>query len=545
MNHWRFFPTITLFLFALIVILLANGPDAETVSASPIDAGRNPKQQQETNNETFANCRYGATPADDDDGEKAQALSRLGAGWYLTFNVSAPTPPPENNAEFVHMIHVKQKKNGFNYLPGFDIQPPLDNKMKKRVQNNPGDLWIIGNEIDRGPSPGEQDPTNRGQGDTYPEIYALAYHDVYKFIKNIDPTAQIAISGLVEVTPGRLQYLDKVWNTYLQEYGQPMPVDVWTMHLYILPEVQPDGITPNGVANVALGTNPALGKRESGGNAAACSDPAVYCSAEHDDIGVFAEQVVSMRQWMANHGQRQKPLILSEYSLLYPYVDDGGTCFIQDEFGNCFKPARVLKFMNKTFDYLNDTAKDPNLGYTLDNNRLIQQYMWFSIYNEGVGEVSNLLEKDLVTFTALGQAFKNRVFNEAVTQNLLIEQVNSVNVVAAPGKTATAEISVTFRNNGNSSISEPFTVTFYEDALLTTPIASVEISADILGCTSRPYTASVQWSGLEDGIHNFWVKIDSEDVIDEDPPGNNDNRGSGHVRVVSNSILLPVVQAAN
>ncbi len=545
MNRWRFLSTITLFSFALIIILLANSPETKTVSASQIDVGRNPKEQQETNNETFANCRYGATPADDDSGEKAAVISRLGAGWYLTFNVSAPSQPPENDADFAHMMHVQQKKNGFVYLPGYDIQPPLDNKMKTRIQNNPGDLWIIGNEIDRGPSPGEENPANRGQGDTHPEIYALAYHEVYKFIKNIDPTAQVAISGLVEVTPGRLQYLDKVWNTYMQEFGQPMPVDVWTMHLYILPEVQPDGVTPNGVANVALGTNPALGKRESGGNAAACSNPGVYCIAEHDSLEIFAEQVVAMRQWMANHGQRQKPLLLSEYSILYPNVDDGDTCFIQDEYGNCFTPARVLNFMNKTFDYLNNTAKNPNLGYTLDNNRLIQQYMWFSIYNEGVGEVSNLVEKDLVTFTPLGQAFKNQVFNEPVTQNLLVEQVDNVTVVAPPTGKATAKISVTFRNNGNSTISEPFKVTFYEDALLTKPIASAEISADILGCTSRPYTASVQWSGLDEGIHNFWVKIDSEDVIEEDPPGNDDNRGSSHVMVASDSILLPVIQAAN
>ena len=92
-----------------------------------------------------------------------------------------------------------------------------------------------------------------------------------KFIKNVDPTAQVAISGLVEVTPGRLQYLDIVWNTYMQEFGTPMPVDMWTMHLYILPEVQlqPDGsIDANGIANVALGTNKALGKRESNGTAA-------------------------------------------------------------------------------------------------------------------------------------------------------------------------------------------------------------------------------------------------------------------------------------
>jgi hypothetical protein len=541
MNHWRFPSIITLLFSALIILLLADHPDAKTASASLIDVNESTGQMLATNNISVANCRYGATSVGNSI-KQTDIISRLGAGWYLTFNPVGPSPPPENGADFAHMIRVKQKKDGSKYLQDFDILPPLDNILAIHIQNDPGDLWIIGNEVDRGPSPGEESPSNSGQGDTHPEIYALAYHEVYNFIKSVDPTAQIAISGLVEVTPGRLQYLDKVWNTYLQEFDRPMPVDMWTMHLYILPEVQTDGITPNGIANVALGTNPVLGKRESGGDLATCSDPDVYCFAEHDDIGIFAEQIVAMRQWMAQHGQRQKPLLLTEYSILYPFIDDGDTCFVQDEFGECFIPERVFNFMTQTFGYLNYTARDPNLGYSLDNNRLIQQYMWFSVYNEGVAEVSNLVEEDLVTFTPLGDNFKQHAFDEAPTQNLLVDQVANVTIIAPPGETASAEISVTFRNNGNTKVDQPFTVTFYKDAALTIPIAAVEISADVLGCASRPYVASAEWSGLAKGINNYWVKIDSHDTIDEEPPGNNDNAGSGWVLVSTNRALLPTIQ---
>ena len=126
-----------------------------------------------------------------------------------------------------------------------------------------------------------------------------------------------------------------------------MPVDVWNMHIYVLPEVESNGQTPNSIANVALGTDPTLGKRGSGGNWQQCADPDVYCFAEHDDLTIFGEQVVAMRQWMKNHGQQQKPLILSEFSILYPYVDDGDSCYIQDEFGNCFTPERVTSFMDQ------------------------------------------------------------------------------------------------------------------------------------------------------------------------------------------------------
>jgi hypothetical protein len=55
-----------------------------------------------------------------------------------------------------------------------------------------------------------------GQSDIYPEIYAQAYHDIYQFVKSCDATARVAIARVVEVTPGRQQYLEKVWQTYLQ-----------------------------------------------------------------------------------------------------------------------------------------------------------------------------------------------------------------------------------------------------------------------------------------------------------------------------------------
>ncbi len=353
----------------------------------------------------------------------------------------------------------QEKNNNGQYLPAYRTVVPLDEKFASYLQENPGDLWLIGNEVDRGPNPGE---IEGGQGDIYPEIYARAYHDIRAFIKNHDPTARTAISGLVQVTPGRLQYLDKVWAAYQQQYGAPMPVDVWNMHVYILPEVETDGITPNGIGNVALGTDPTLGKRDSGGNAQLCADPDVYCIAEHDDVTVFGEQVLAMRQWMKKHGQQQKPLILSEFSILFPYVDDGATCYLSDEYGNCFTPNRVSTFMTGIFDYLNE-LKDEQLGYALDDNRLVQQWLWFSMYSDSVGSVSNILEPDMQTLTQVGKSFKQAVFTEPPVVNLVAEKIPRVVVSVDQSGKATAPIAVTFRNNGNTAVATPFTVTFFED----------------------------------------------------------------------------------
>ena len=322
------------------------------------------------------NCRYGATPL---ASAQTDWLARLGAGWYLDFSARAPKPLP--GVEFVPVLRVHQKKNGCTYLNDYSVTPPLtDSGLGALIASQPGALWLVGNEPDRGPNP--EDCSGQGQDDTYPEIYAQAYHDTYQFIKSRDATARVAIAGLVEATPGRLQYLEKVWQTYQQRYQTTIPVDVWNMHLYILPEAQPDG-TPNGVANVALGTDPALAIRESGDKKERCAEPGVYCWAEHDDLTVFAQQVVAMRTWMKQHGEQDKPLILTEYSQLYPFADyddpvNPTRCFLMDEYGKCFTQARVTSFLNRTFDYL-ESATDANLGYPLDGNRLVQQWMWYSV----------------------------------------------------------------------------------------------------------------------------------------------------------------------
>ncbi|NIP24915.1 MAG: hypothetical protein GWO38_14140, partial [Phycisphaerae bacterium] len=373
----RLRPLMVVIMFQVVLVFLVHIAIADSGNPEPRPA----KEGHESSSEVgLANCRYGVATLDI---PQVDWVDDLGAGWYLNFGAS--TANATNSAEFVPVIGVRQKKdaNG-NYLPTYSVTPPLtESGLGNLVDSKPNTLWIVGNEVDRGPDPGQ---TTGGQGDTFPDVYARAYHEVYHFIKQRDPTAQVANSALVQVTPGRLKYLDLMWQAYKDEYGRVMPVDVWNMHLYILPEVTPAG-QPNGIANVALGTNPALGRKESGGNSSLCPLPEVYCIAEHDDMNVFNEQVIAMRTWMRDNGQRNKPLILSEFSILYPYVDDGPTCWLEDEFGNCFTPQRVTNFLNSSFNYLKNPV-DPNLGYPKDGNRLIQQSLWFSVNNQGaVGNV--------------------------------------------------------------------------------------------------------------------------------------------------------------
>lgn len=486
---------------------------------------------------SYANCRYGVTAA-----STAQSawVPLLGAGWFLTYGTT--TSHQLHNTEFVPVIWLEQNKdeNG-NYLPDYWTSPALtDADLGVSITANPGALWIVGNEVDRGPNPGRIESI---QGDTFPEVYALAYHDIYHFIKHRDPTAQVTIAGLVEVTPGRLQYLDIVWETYLTEFGTSMPADVWNMHLYILPEARPNG-NANGIASVALGTDASLAIRESGGDPAACAEDDIYCWAEHDDLSVFAEQVVAMRTWMQEHGYQNKPLIITEYSILYPFEDyddpaNPTRCFLQDEYGDCFTQSRVSRFMAETFAYL-ESAVDPQLGYPLDGNRLVQQWNWFSVNTTRVGYVSNLVTYSLTDLTLPGQTFRDSTAAQPSHVNLLPDQVAyPLGFSPAPTGTVTVTLSVSVRNNGNTGITTPFTVTFYSDAGLTQPIGSAAIPS--LGGCARPVdSATTSWAGLSSGLYNYWVKIDSQDTVAESDEADNVIRGS--VIIDPRQIFLPLVR---
>jgi hypothetical protein len=526
------FKPIFFVVFGLLgLILVIHG----TVTGSDESGKRLASLQFETEVGGLGSCRFGAATMDP---SQVNWLDDLGAGWYFSFTESMPSAP--NAAEFVSLVSIRQMKTADGqYLPTYAVNPPMtDARLGQLVTSRPGSLWILGNEVDRGPNPGE---IEGGQGDTFPDIYAEAYHEVYNFIKQKDPTAQVAVSALVEVTPGRLQYLDLMWQAYQDAYGAEMPVDVWNFHLYMLPEVKPNG-QPNGVANVALGTDPALGRRESGGNPALCPQQNVYCVAEHDDISVFAEQIIAMRTWMKAHGQQNKPLILSEFSILYPYVVTNGDCWVKDENGNCFTPQRVTNFLNSSFNYL-DTTTDPNLGYPKDGYRLVQQSLWFSIDNgNGVGNVSNLVRNNVLTQP--GQAFVSYVQGLSTQINLYQDGVNNPVLDTGTGSTVNAVLKINIRNGGNVAPGNNFFVTFYKDAALSQPIGTATVaapgtnSAGMTGCSRMMRVASVNWDNLPPGVHPFWVKIDSTNSIVE--TNESDNFGAGIVIVDGSQVFLPV-----
>ena len=280
------------------------------------------------------------------------AVEALGIGWYLNWQVKIKPSRPDGMA-FWQMIRVSEKGH---WPPSIII--------RRAAAANPGSTWLIGNE-----------PDVMWQDNTTPERYAELYHKLYQGLKSIDPACRVAIGGISQPTPLRLAYLDQVLSAYQARYAEPMPVDVWNIHNFILREERDSwgvDIPPGLDADAGL----------------------LYEIQDHDDLQAFQGQILAFRRWMAERGQRDRPLLISEYGILMP-----------EDFG--FDATRVRAFMYATFDYFL-TASDDALGYPADDNRLVQWWAWYSL-GDTLYPTGNLFDPVSKTITPLGVAFARYV----------------------------------------------------------------------------------------------------------------------------------------
>ena len=68
-----------------------------------------------------------------------------------------------------------------------------------------------------------------------------------------------------------------------------------------------------------------------------------------------------------------------------------------------FPPEVVSDFLVDTFDFFL-TARDPELGYPADDNRLVQAFNWFSIADK-IYPTSNLFDPERQV-SPVGETFK-------------------------------------------------------------------------------------------------------------------------------------------
>lgn len=280
----------------------------------------------------------------------------LGAGWYLR-GVGEGAPPP--GRDFVYLVPVR----------GDTPDLSLD-FLRNRVVARPGSVWQIGNE-----------PDVSWQSNCTPEQYARVYHQLYSLIKQADPTALVAAGAISQATPLRRLYLDQVLVEYQRLYHARMPVDIWTIHAAILREEQ-DGWgvdIPPGLANpngqlVEVGDN--------------------------DRLDLFEQQIYDFRSWMRQRGYRDRPLAVTEFSILMPFY-----------YG--FDTQRVAAFMTGALDLMR-TAADPDLGYPADGYRLVQRWAWYALTATDY-PTGNLVDPHTGWLTPLGEIYAGYVAVHSMT----------------------------------------------------------------------------------------------------------------------------------
>jgi len=428
----------------------------------------------------YPSCRFGVTVGGN---VVPYDVASLNVGWYLDWS-AAITPHQPGGAEYFQMIRLAQVGNSFTFQP-------TTSTLYAIMDANPGAVWLIGNEQDR----------RLYQDDLAPEIYARAYHYLYGLIKERDPSAKIAIGGVVQPTPLRFQYLDLVWDSYLQEYGTPIPVDIWNVHSFILREISPDHPQAQQPGYEVWGAGIPRGTQFDG-----VMEGALYTYSQQDDLAIFRQRITEFRRWMAAKGQQDKPLIVSEYGVLFP--ED-----YYDENGQRFSAERVGAFMQGTFDFFR-TYTDPSIGYPADGNRLVQRWAWFSVDGNPYDWGGTLFDPTTHDLRPLGEDFRAYTSALSPTVDLVAARAFAEpSVILYEGVPVTVTLKALVSNAGDIATTSSFTATFYDGPVGQAGVDVIGepqvVTSELQGCAD--YTiASVSWGGLDAGAHPFSVQVQAD-----------------------------------
>ena len=250
-------------------------------------------------------------------------------------------------------------------------------------------------------------------------------------------------------------------------------------------------------------------------------------------MAYFQEFTRALREWMAAHGERNKPLINTEYGILYKSLS-----------GYEISAAQVNDYLTSTLDYML-TATDDDIGFPADENRLVQSWFWYSL-NDGYWN-GNLFNPNTKALTEFGITWKNYVSDSEnplasqPQQNLLVTnpRAGQDSYLVSPSGSATVTLRVDVANSGNikTTMGNNIVVNFWDgfpNAPSSNLIASRTLD-DIPGCGG--FTAvEIEWPDRSVGKHTWYAQA----VLIAGETNPNDNITSGVVSVMTR-IYLPIV----
>ena len=490
LQHRRWHKIINLiwvFLLAATLLMVNSRLFAPTAAQGP---------NQRTLFPPYPNCRFGITLGNHFTAFDQNDLSSLNAGWYVNWRTEESNDEP-SGIEHVNMVRLEPRGTGYLFRPEVA-------QLITEVAAKPGQVWFIGNE-----------PDSIWQDSLPATTYAEAYHELYYLIKGADPTARVGIGGIVQPTPLRFQYLDIVWDAYHSNYQEDMPVDIWNIHSFILREVDSGygAFIPPGLEFAGI------------------QEGIVYADRDQDNLTIFWQRIIDFRRWMARHGQRNKPLVITEYGVLFPedYADEDGNLFSQD---------RVSVFMRGGFDLMRN-GKDAALGYLYDDNRLVQGWAWFSLDGDPLDWGGSLFDPSTGQIRDLGKTYRDYTSLLTPTVSIKPVRVNSVPAVSLfAGQPVTFTLVSHIANSGNISSTAPITISLYEgDPQSPGPLIgpSQVITRSMAGCGGYA-TITATWPDRTAGAHPFFVQVESADGTLNIP-----QVLTSAVLVATEQVFLPVI----
>lgn len=183
---------------------------------------------------------------------------------------------------------------------------PFDDDLAAVLRANPGAWWAVGNE-----------PNDPHQDNRTPAEYVRFYHSFYRWAKRKDPRCQILPAGLANAD---WRWAREFREEYRRQYGRYPRVDGWNIHNYLLdPHIDP------------------------------------Y------DVAEFKRRILAFRHWMAEIGDADKPLFLTEFGVLY----GAGCCERPVD-----PPEKAVAFMREAVTWLAETDH-------------VQHWAWFILNEAG------------------------------------------------------------------------------------------------------------------------------------------------------------------
>jgi len=197
-----------------------------------------------------------------------------------------------------------------------------------------------------------------------------------------------------------------------------------------------------------------------------------------------------MRQWMADRGERDKPLIVTEFGQLIP--DNGSYCYGAPLV--CITQETSRTTLQNDFSYFL-TATDAQTGYPADGNRLIQLWAWYSLndYPRYGGDLVNLDG----TLTPAGQAFTQIASQHHVPYvDLYPVPLITPSIPAGSGGPISVSLVVQLDNRGNTlARSAPVRFSQYD-------YASGQLLASDLITVSQVFT---RYGGVQPQVSREWL----------------------------------------